>query len=188
MTIKSTADLRSFSDFETEKNNELKYILGNLKKHDVFDDADFKTKVRAIKDQIIPDTIHIGEPKIKDHRFEQRKMPHSYHHVGGGVQDVNIVTVEFPVTGSPELFNYRTGDRLTVGDIYCTEGASITVDIELHKPEKEAALNDAKHRMSVTYELINQNNAYIDQWAKRMLQGIEQGAARKRKEIFDLYN
>ncbi|MGI8636062.1 MAG: hypothetical protein ACR2KZ_11740, partial [Segetibacter sp.] len=88
-------------------------------------------------------------------------MPPNYNNLWGGPQTIQVITVEFPYTGSEELFNYRTGESLSMGHIYEPSYRAISVEVQLPQLNKEQALSKAKQEMSITFELIRQNNPNI---------------------------
>lgn len=182
--------LTSLSNLFTDKQNLLKQTIGNLPLNAIKDDARFKATIARIKTDILLSPVTIGEPKIKSNRQETKKVSPNYQQMWGGQQTVNIITVEFPYTGSSELFKYRgSGGSLILDYIYLPSGsASIYIDIELEALNKEVALTAASKEIANTINLININNPQVESWSATQSVLIEQMAEQKRKELIELYS
>lgn len=185
--MKSTMELSIITDLFQEKEKELKNIVGNLQLDEVKTDEDIRTTAREIENRLLLEPVTIGSAKIVGHRSEQKDMPRSFHNPMGGPQTINTITVEFPCSGSKELFNHRGHGALSIGRIYPPSGDRILVEVTLQQLDKDTALAQANAEIKITKELISMNNPEVDAWAISMKDRIKKAVEHKAKEVRDLY-
>ena len=188
MGDKSTFQLQTIRSLFDAKETELKDSIGNLQIGEVKEVNKFTATVKRIKREILLTPVKIGKPKITAHEQVTKPVPQQYQGMWGRSRTVNVIKVQFPYTGSRELFDYRTGESLAMGTIYEPSGGTITVDVELQQLDKAAAISKAKEEMAITFKLIEQNNSDAEQWSAIQTPLIEQMADKKRKELLDFYS
>ena len=171
------------------RNNQFSEMINSLKITDVKEEKVLKDTKERIKSQILLTPVLFELPKIVDDRTENRQMGPNYLNPLGGQQQVKIVTVEFPFTGSNELFGVSP-DSVSFSDptIYLPIGNSVPVEIVVEKLDKEEVLQKANKAMSLTKELIKDINPQIEGWSKRMENQIDEHLQAKRQELLDLYS
>jgi len=103
---KTNMQLSIIDNLFRAKDQQLKQTAGNLQIRDVKDDNQFASTVQRIKQQVLLTPIVFGEPKISGHYQTTRQVPAHFQNPWGGTQEVFIVTVDFPFTGSYELLSY----------------------------------------------------------------------------------
>lgn len=189
MNVISTMQLHTLDILFMEKNRELKDTIGNLQINEVKTDAAFNATVSRIKRNILLTPVTIGEPKITGNNQITKQVPANYQNFLGGTQNMHVITVSFPCTGSEELFNYRiNGGSLPMKNIYLPSYKSISIEVQLKELDKAAALSMAKSEMATTIELISQNNSPAEQWSATTAVLIQQMAEKKRQELIDFYS
>jgi hypothetical protein len=185
----NTMELHTLDNLFQLRERELRALIGNLQLEMVRDDKRFEATIGNIKEQILLTPATIGEASIHGNRQEARQVRPNYQMMWGGQQDINIVTVNFSVSGSDELFEYRaSGSQLTVTSVYTPDYGSISIDIEVPVLDKAQALAKANEEIKTTRTLIEQNNPVVQAWSQRMSQQIESMATQKRKELMDFYS
>ena len=181
--------LSSLSGLFVDRERELKQLIANLQINEVKDDNKFTATINRIKQQLLLTPVSIGEPKITGNQAKTQQVPPNYQNMWGGQRTMNVITVEFPFTGSAELFNYRSnGGSLSMHNIYLPSYNSISLDVQLAELNKEKALAKAKEEMATTLEVINQNNPDAERWSATQSVLIEQMADKKRKELLAFYS
>jgi hypothetical protein len=107
----------------------------------------------------------------------------------GGTQDIFIVTVDFPFSGSNELFEITPINvSYTMGRIYQPYGNSVSIEVTLTELNKEKALSEARGIMEATKSLVEANNEQATDWSNTMDSKIDSLLQQKRKEILDFYS
>ncbi|MBS1780448.1 MAG: hypothetical protein JST70_14045 [Bacteroidetes bacterium] len=189
MGIKHTMQISVLDNLFQQREKEIKHAIGNLSINDVKEDGHFHASINRIKSRAILTPVTIGDPVIKNNRQEMRQVPSNYQMIFGGERAVNIVTVEFPVTGSHELFEYRAnGGSLTLSNVYTPDYNSISMDIEVPALDKVQVMAAASKEINTTRELIAQNNPHAEAWSQQIGNKIDAIASAKRKELLDFYN
>ena len=172
-----------------QKQRELKQLAGNLQINDVKEDNRFEVTVKRIKQELLPVPITFGEPKLEGHYQTTRNVPPNYQNMWGGSQEVFIVTVSFPFTGSGELLSYTPhGVQVPLGHIYQSYGSTIDIEVELTKLDKAEALAKANENMKTTFAFAAANSQQVGQWAATFKLLIDSTLAARRKELLDFYS
>lgn len=172
---------------------ELKSEIGRLSLTDLKEDAQFERTTRRIKDTfLLKLVVFQGDPKITKNRQTEKVVQPNAEDMWGGTRLINIVTVEFYFEGSCELFEYSP-NNITIGGhsnscVYRPSGNVIDVEIEQKLLNKDAAINAARDKMGMTFNVISSNNTQADQWNKNAALIIDSLLAARRKEITDLYS
>lgn len=185
--MKSSMQLSSISNLFVERERELNSIIGNLQFDDVKTDPAINLTIKQIENKLLLQPVTIGDPKIAEHRTEVRNVPANYLNPIGGPQNFTIVIVDFPYTGSWELFEYRGGGSLTVNTIYSPTGNRISIEVRVSKLDKAEALAQANNEIRTTRELIEMNNPEIVKWSKGMQIRIKGAIESKAKELKEFY-
>jgi hypothetical protein len=172
-----------------KQNSLLTQLAGSLKVEDVKEDSSFEATVSRIKSQILFTPVEFGEPKISDHYPSTRQVPPNYQNLMGGTQNINNITVDFPFTGSTELFGVMPNNVMhTSGRVYQPHGNSISIEVILTQLDKEKALSEARGTMEATKSLVEANNKQATDWSNSMDSKIDSMLQQKRKEILDFYS
>jgi hypothetical protein len=172
-----------------QKQNELNQLSGNLQIADVKEDDRFEVTVKRIKQQLLLEPIVFDEPRLNGHYQTTRNVPPNYHNMWGGPQDVFMVSVLFPFTGSPELLSYRPhGLQVPIGHIYQAYGSSIDIELTLIKLDKAEALAKAKEEMHITITFAEANSNQAVQWAVGFEPVIDNTLNLRRKELIAFYS
>lgn len=180
--------LKSISTLFDNKERELKKIVENLEYKQIKTDIAFNETIKSLEKKFILEKVEIGEPKIINHRVEERATPPNYRNLYGGPQQFNIVSVAFPCKGSRELFEYRGTGSLTIAQIYPPDGDQIVIEVILDKLDKAAATTGAMSEIRTTKELIKMNNPEIENWSKAMKSKIREILNSKRVELKEFYS
>jgi hypothetical protein len=189
MNTISTVQLSTLDNLFLSKENEVKDTIANLTVNEVKEDARFTATVQRIKDQTKLTPVVIGEPKITDNNTITRNVAPNFQDMWGGQRKFEVVTVEFPFTGSEELFNFRaSGIALTMGSVYLPSYNTISIDVQLQQLNKDVALNSANSEIALTKELIKQNNPFAEQWNNKINATIDTLAEQRRKQLLELYS
>lgn len=183
----SSMDLSSISNLFHKKERELNAIIGNLQLEDIKSDPALSSTINRVERSLLLEPVAIGDPRITGHRTEQRNYPPHYNSFFGGLQNITLITVEFPCTGSSELFEYRGSGQLTVGSVYVPSGNQISVEVQVSKVDKAEALAKANDEIRITKELIRMNNSEIVNWSESMKTKIKSEIESKRIELKALY-
>jgi hypothetical protein len=174
-----------------EKRKQLQQLVGNLQLKDVKEDAAFQTTTQRVKSQLQLTPISFEEPVIKTHRQEQKSHGATFDNPRPHQKTVDIVTVDFPFTGSTELFNYSpSGHSISSSDTKVYQpgyGRTITLEVEVPQLDREAVIAKAKGMMQTTFSLINQANPHAEQWSLQMDGQIEAALQEKRTELLNFY-
>lgn len=185
------SQLRSILHLYPEKQQLLKELTGNLKPNDVKEDAAFQKTSERIKKAILLTPVTFGEPKILDHRIEEKHSPGNYQNPFPHKRQVTIVEVRFPFTGSEELFRHSpSAFSLTSSDtvVYQPDyDDSITVEAEIDKLDRDLALAKAKQMMTTTFSLVRQINPQAEGFTKNTEPHIDSLLAKRRDEVLNFY-
>ncbi len=176
----------------SQKDQELSQELGDLQINDVREDIAFQATTKRIKNQVLLAPISFGEPIIKGHRSEQKTYPQSYQHMLGHAKDVLVVTVDFPFTGSSELFSFSP-DNLSFSSsdtrVHQPDyGNTISIEVEVQQLDKLTVLSMAEAKMKTTFSLINQINPQAQQWSATKEPMIDAALQKKRAELVSFYS
>lgn len=107
----------------------------------------------------------------------------------GGPQEVFIITVVFPFTGSNELFGYNpNGVSVVSGRVYQPSGSKISVEVQLAELNKEKALSEARGLMEATKSIVEANSKQAADWSKSMDSKVDSLLQQKRHEILNFYS
>ncbi len=184
------SQLRSLSYLTQEKEQELKEIVGNLKPNDL-DDSHFDHTLERIKGQVLLNPVTFDDPKIRDHRTEDRQMQGNAINPFPHRKQITIVDVEFPFEGSEELFSHSpngysfggSGTRVYQPDY----GNSITIEVEVDNLDKDLVLSRARQQMDTTFSLIKQINPSVESWSRTKESQIESMLKNKKDELDNFY-
>jgi hypothetical protein len=164
-------------------------LIGDLTIDQVKTDQAFERAKVSVKEQILFETVTIGEPTIMSHRQVEKNYPPNYQNLFGGSKLVNLISVAFPIEGSPELFEHvPEGVRYEAGMVYQPVGRNVTVSVELDSLDKPSALAEANAMMRVTKGIIQANNKQAEEWSQRIEPIIDNQLEQKRKELIDFYS
>lgn len=121
MNYKTNMQLSIIDNLFKDRKQKLTTLAGNLQLNEVKQDSDFEATKQRIKQQVLLEPIVFGEPKITGHQHTTRHVPANFQNPWpmGSNQEVDIVTVDFPFTGSGELLEYYpNGISSKMGHIY----------------------------------------------------------------------
>jgi len=176
-------------DLFQKKSTLLTQLAGNLSVDSIKEDNQFEATVSRIKSQLKLNPVEFGEPKISNHNQTTIQAPPNFRNPMGGPQQVFIITVDFPFSGSNELFGVMPSNVMyTSGRVYQPYGNSISIEVTLTQLDKEKALSEARGAMDATKSLIKANNKQATDWSNSMELKIDSVLQQKRKEIIDLYS
>jgi hypothetical protein len=188
--MKKTTDLELITDLFIKRKKDLRLEVGNLQLDDVNEESVFNKTIDRFKDKYLLKPVVIGDPEIKNHRAIRKNFPPSYQDPMGGEREVYEIIVAFPFTGSAELFDVNPENvRVSFGRVYTPVGNTITVDaIELNALDKPKTLAEAHDKISVTKEIIKENNIQAKRWNEVMATQIEQLLNEQRKQLIDFHS
>lgn len=184
----STVDIPNLENLFSDKRSSIRGDIGNLQINDVREDAQFQNTVNRIVNYTQLEKVTIGQPVIVSHTQSIKDVPPNYNNVFGGQQKVYKVIVSFPVTGSRELFRYRTSGSLAMRAVYVPSNSNITIEVQTVILDKVKVLNEASEEISTTRQLIEQNNAHVDHWNKSIEEDVKQQLDDKRRELIAFYS
>jgi len=189
MENKTTIDgIKFIMGLFQQKRNELKDRLENLCVTDVKEDNIFLRTKEAIRNQIILHPVTFQDPVILGHRSEIITDQPNYINPFGGQRRITVVEVQFPFTGSSELFYYRPDSvRYSDPTVYLPDGNTVTVNVLTEQLDKAKVLLSAQQQFGLTKSIINDINSQIVQWGKQIDQEIEQTLGEKRKLLLEFY-
>ena len=184
------AALPNIHNLVIKKEQELNRELGSLRINDVKEDGAFKSTTARIKNLVRLTPVDFGEPVIKNHRSEIKKLSATYNNPWPHEKEVITVAVDFPFTGSPELFSFSP-NGMTYGSsdtrVYQPDGNNISIEVEVEQLNKDVTLSKARSAMKTTFSLINQINPQAAQWSLTQEPLIDAELLKKRKELVDFY-
>ena len=186
----SPMQLQMISYLFQAKEQQLNDTLGNLKPNDLTD-SNFEQTLSRIKKSILLTPVTFEEPKILDHRSEERQMQGNYQNPFSHHRQVITATVQFPFEGSAELFEYMPDGFAFGGSstrVYQPDyGNSITIDVEVDSLDKELVLSKARKQMDTTFSLIKQINPTAENWSKTKEPQIDSKLKTKKEELDNFY-
>lgn len=185
------SQLKSSHYLFQEKEGLLKERINNLQPNDV-KDANFDKTLSRIKKEVLLTPVSFSEPKILDHRTEQRQMPGNYQNPFSHNKQITTVSVDFPFEGSEELFRYAPNGYRFGGSstrVYQPDyGNSITIDVEVDQLDKDLVLSKARQQMDTTFSLIKQINPSVESWSNTKEPQIEAALKNKKSELGNFYS
>ena len=183
--------LPHIEDLFKRKDQELSSLIGKLQINDVKDDNVFEATTRRIKNQILLTKVEFKDPVIKGHRQEQKIVRPNYNRVFGGTETVQIVTVDFNFSGSPELFMFSpNGLSFSSSDtgVYQPRfNNTIAIEVEVPQLDKSEVLKRANEMMKTTFSVIQQINPQAERWSLNKAQSIDSALKQKREELISFY-
>lgn len=183
-----TTNLQHINDLYDAKKEELKELINDLKIADVKTDEAFKATTKRIKKKMMLSEVIFGEPKVTKLESGTRTVPGHYGNFLGGSQDVHEITVEFPFTGSAELFEYMPDrEMIPAGVAYQPSGNKINVEVTLKEMNKEKAISEAKSEMESTFAIIKGNNVQGGDWWQRNESFVDSALIKRRDELIAFF-
>jgi len=181
--------LSTITNLFIDREKEIKLSINNLQLSEVKTEQSFSSIVHSLKDRFLLTPASIGDARIKDHRQESRHVPIEHQMFYGRTPNFFVVTVQFSVTGSEEVFCYRSnGGSLPITAVHTPEYGALTIEIELQELDKQKVLAEAENEIRTTREIILQNNPTVEAWSARAEVMIDELASQKRKELLEFYN
>jgi hypothetical protein len=179
-------------EFPGVKRKEIDELINNLKLKDINSDEKFENTLEAIKRKVLLNPVKFEKPKIIDHYQTEKTYPPSFDNMLGGTRQVFIVSVEYPFSGDTELFQYKpNGYSFGPGDmpyIFQPTGRSIVVEVESFSLDnKNKILEEAQRHMNLTFQFIDSNNTFIENWSYRIEPTIESQLRNHKEKLEKLY-
>lgn len=174
------------TDLFREREEELEHELNDLQWDDVQEDDAFERTKEAIKSRILLEEVDISYdgPELKDHEATTEER-------GGHQFPAQTFYIEFPFSGSPELFAYMPEGATIPGTrIYQPDPDEDVVPIEVtqeNEPSRDKVLEEAKSHIKPTIALLNKANEQVREWNRTMEERIDQRAEAKREQLRELY-
>ena len=154
--------------FSGQKYAQLEAYISNLKLKDVESDDKFNSTLQILKIRFLLKPVLFESPKIVDHHQTEKDFPSSYENPWGGRRKLFVIKVEIKFTGDTELFKYRpNGYSHGSGEpyVYQPSGNNILLEVETFNLEDKAKVfAEVQSKMSMTYQFVDSNNAYIKNW------------------------
>lgn len=185
-----TLELPIINNLFHERKKELDRLISNLKIEQVKEDSVFENTVKNIKSKILLTAVTLGEPSVKGHTPLEKPRNSFQIELLGGAKQGNVIQVEFPFTGSKEMFAYMPENvSIPMGTVYQPSFNSLVVDVTLYgELNKDRAIGEANAEMNSTFAIVDGNNTQATQWSERQEPIIDSMAAQKRKELLDFYS
>lgn len=173
-----------------ERKKTLNELVAALQINDVKEDVCFVKTVERIKKQILLTPVTFGEPTISDQYETTRDVPPNSQQMWGGQQKVFNVTVDFPFTGSNELFENAPNNVSYGGSsmrVYQPGYNSVPIEVQITQLDKKIALSEAKRMMETTINMIAKSNPQVTQWNTSIEPVIDGMLNKKREELINFY-
>lgn len=180
-----------FSELKRQRETGINSLINNLKIDDVKDNDKFAKTATQIKNTILLRKVEFGEPKFVDYEFEDRPLSMQQQLIGGISPNHYIHEIEFPFTGSTELFDHtpENGFSFSSSDrgLILPDYNSLTVYVDLPELNPTRAVAEARSLLSMTMQFVNSNNASLESWTVSVGQRIDQLLQQKREELIKLF-
>jgi hypothetical protein len=155
-------------DFSGHKFAQLEAFISNLKLKDVESDDKFNSTLQTIKSKFLLKPVLFESPKIVDHHQTEKDFPSSYENPWGVRRKLFVIKVEIKFTGDTELFKYRpNGYSHGSGEPYVYQPIRNNISLEVETfnlEDKDKVFAEVQSKMSMTYQFVDSNNAYIKNW------------------------
>ena len=145
---------------------------------DVESEKSFNNTLSNLKNTVLVKPVSFEKPKIIDHYQIEKVFPRSYENPWGDTKrNVYVITVEIKFTGDNQLFQYRPngyphGSEAPI--IYQPSGKNILIEVDsINLGDKNKVFSEVHRKMSMTYQFINENNKFIENWNKTIEPTIE---------------
>ncbi len=178
-------------DFSKDKIAQIDSYINGLKLKDVQNDENLLSTLDKIKKKFIPIPVEFGEPHITNHQEVQKHFNPSYDNPFGGNRTVFIVTVSFEFSGSTELFKFKPSSYSygnSYPNIFQPYSNSIEIEVELFQLDKSIILNEARNKIRMTQDFVENNNSFVRNWESGAISYIEQKLQNQKKILENLYS
>jgi hypothetical protein len=174
-----------------ERENRINNLINIIKIHDVREDASFEKTTLRIKNEILLPPIIIGEGKFINYEFREIPLSFNQQVLGMGNKNHYLHQVEFPFTGSKELFSHipETGFSYSSSDrgIILPGANYITVIVDLPEINPQKSISEANNLLNMTLQFVNGNNLSIQSWNTYIEQKIDNELTKKREALMEIF-
>lgn len=172
-----------------QKEEQLSRNIVNLRIIDVLDSDHFSWLKQELKRIVLIKPVVFGKPALSTHH-PVVKRGQLLGRLRGKLQSIYTHVVQFPFTGSSELFCCMPDPQIICGDetgIFKPSGNCVLVDIGLPFQPAEEVISEASVMVALTRQIISQNNDIVAAWTHSIEQRIEGEMDAKRHELLQLY-
>lgn len=179
-------------DFPKDYNQKIISYFNSLKYNDLKEISDFNKLLEELKRMFTLYPVRFGKPKIIGHREDEINLEASYDYPRAQKRKVFMIGIEIQFIGSLELFNYRpNGYNHGINDfeIYQPYDNKISFEVTtVSISDKEKILEEAEKKMQLTYQFVNSNNKFVDDYNNIFKDFIESKLADYRNNLLNLYS
>ncbi len=179
------------SELKRQRESGINALVNNLKIGDVKDETKFNQTATRIKNSILLKKVEFGDPRFVDHEFEEIALTMHQQLIGGVSRNHYFHEIEFPFTGSTELFDHtpENGFSFSSSDrgLILPNSNNLTVYVDLPELNPNGAIAAAKNLLTMTMQFVNNNNSSVESWTVVISQRIDELLKQKREELIKLF-
>lgn len=179
-------------DFPSHYNQKITNSINSLKFEDLKEVVKYNRLLEEMKSNFSLNQVNFGKPEIVNHRVEEVNMQANYEYPRAIKVKVFKINVEIQFTGSLELFNYRPNGYTHSSnglEIYQPLNNKISLEItSTSLSDKENIFKEIAKDMELTYQFIDSNNKFIQEWNKNVNEIIDTKLNDYRNILLNLYN
>jgi len=194
LTEKIYHDKLPIIDYDLPKDYNLKIdnLINNFKLNDLREKSNYDSKLEELKNNFTLRKVVFGKPEIIDHLIEEVIIKPNYEYLFGHKLKQLRIIAQIQFSGSSQLFFYRPNGYDYGSNsvfIYQPTSNSIKLDViseSIDNPND--VTNEINKAMELTYQFINSNNKFTENWNNNIEPYIENKLQTYYLKLVKIYN